>query len=262
MTGGITAAKREEWGLEQDHHLFFALRWEELLNSRTYDSWQVRTSNLSSCLQELLDGLRLARSSPQVFRGLMSVAEEALNLARSDIVVKKHFAPSTPLLEEFCKGVTDGGDPKHEKLQRLESLANILQGWLADYRARVEEELRVILDQEKPPENYKIGLNRLIMSLAVELSRIGYSIPYMRDGWAVLSDPDNGEIKERLDRFFARFSKHLREYVCYVPLRIPVRSLPESKLSGVEFLPPVRLHDELMCVSEEDAYEFTERHAN
>ena len=45
---------RDEWEIKEDLHKFFFLRWQEIFDETTFDSWQVRPCNLTSLLDELL----------------------------------------------------------------------------------------------------------------------------------------------------------------------------------------------------------------
>jgi hypothetical protein len=43
----------EEWNITEEAHQFFSLRWMEIFDLNTFNTWQVRSSNITSILKEL-----------------------------------------------------------------------------------------------------------------------------------------------------------------------------------------------------------------
>lgn len=80
-----------EWDIKSEVHLFFVLRWHELFDEHTFDSWQVRSSNVRTMLDELLYGLKVAQEQPETFKGLSALLDEIKEVGGNDVVIKEEF---------------------------------------------------------------------------------------------------------------------------------------------------------------------------
>jgi hypothetical protein len=55
-----TAEEWATWGIGDECHRFFSLHWTELFDPDTPDTWQVRTCNVKTLINELIDTSRVA----------------------------------------------------------------------------------------------------------------------------------------------------------------------------------------------------------
>ena len=79
------------WGIAEESHRFFVLRWDELFGENTFDAWQVRTCNVPSILNEILETVRVGQTHAPYLVNLEYLLDEATVLASRDFVVSKDF---------------------------------------------------------------------------------------------------------------------------------------------------------------------------
>ncbi len=79
-----------QWNFSFASHRFFILRWFELLDHRTYSSWQVRTSNVTSILHELRDAAKTTAHVPMHHTNVQPLLEELETVLSYDRVVREH----------------------------------------------------------------------------------------------------------------------------------------------------------------------------
>ena len=53
-----------QWSIQEDLQKFLTLLWVELFGESTLDTWQVRTSNVRTLLQELIEAVTVAEQHP------------------------------------------------------------------------------------------------------------------------------------------------------------------------------------------------------
>lgn len=229
----------KEWGLETEAQLFFVLRWEEMFNEETYDSWQVRSCNLTSVLQEIYEVLSIAENSPQVLNAVDSLIEEALSIKNSDILLKEEFSFVSNILDGLGKQidkVKSSGDFSTPK-----RLIRLMEDNLTSYKKRLIDELQKIL-LEASPKKYQKRLYTLTLAFAVELNREGYSLSYLQSLGDLLKNHKVECFEDRMNRFFDNTTGNSMLFECIFPVKINTRSLPSKKaFSNLKLLAPGEL---------------------
>ena len=130
--------KWDEWAIKEDAHKFFLLRWNEIFSEETFDSWQVRTSNLRSILNEIFDLLNVVERVHESHPNIKSLIEEAHYIAKNDIIVKKYFLfiPNyLKKLEELYE--KDVKNFEKRNLTNFKSFLKVIIGNLENYRKKL-----------------------------------------------------------------------------------------------------------------------------
>jgi hypothetical protein len=97
-----TKEKWEAWGIEDECHKFFVLHWHELFHAETPDTWQVRTCNIVTLLEEMIEAARIAEGF-DAYRGVLrSILDETFPVVRRDMVVRNTI-PSSPRTSNLGK---------------------------------------------------------------------------------------------------------------------------------------------------------------
>jgi hypothetical protein len=112
----------EDWrkcGIEKQLHRFFVLLWDEILASETPDSWQIRTCNLRSALEELLDAVQIASRYDPYKHNIPVLMAEIRAMLRVDPVASRHF----PFLADYLPKV-ESAEHVHKDLPELERQVN------------------------------------------------------------------------------------------------------------------------------------------
>ena len=105
MILGYGKKLKQDWGLASDAQLFFVLRWQELFDENAYDSWQVRSCNVRSILEEMLVVLEMAATVHSAYVALTPLGKEATDIAKRDHVINKEYSHVRFVLEKLCQQI-------------------------------------------------------------------------------------------------------------------------------------------------------------
>ena len=217
-----------EWGIVDECHKFFVLHWDELFDAETSDSWQVRTCNILSLLEEMIDAARIAESF-DAYRGVLrSILDEAFPVMSRDAIIKAYYPFVPAYLEVWRKKEIGKSDPA--EVQRL---ATVILGNLKDYWENGVElvlELLIIADKGKKKELYDATLN-----LGIATAARGRSTSYLRDAvrTRVLIQSDRRFI-DRVRDMFRDFAQGERNYECLFWTDGVKRHLADSLPSDIQ----------------------------
>jgi hypothetical protein len=234
----------EKGGLDTEAQLFFVLRWEELFNEYTYDSWQVRTSNLRTILSEMLEVLDMSATSPSSYSALVALSEEMLEIAKKDIVIREDFSKLLYFLEQTSELIEKNRNDKTRDIDSVRRQIRLVQTFLCGYREKLLERLNKLLlaPVGSLGRNYKIELYGLSMSLAIELASNEFSTAYLRDSWQILIQPVSDRFPVRLERFFNSFNREPRSFKVYFPIRTKRINRPEQ-FSNIKIVSSKEIED-------------------
>lgn len=165
----------EKWGLENEAQLFFILRWQELFDLETYNSWRVRTSSVKTIMNELIVGLEMAQTFPRAFNSLKDLLEEALDIANTDIVIKNYYPLVKTQIENLKKLFEKSDNETNRDLNLLGRHIGLISSQLSSYTELLFKHVKKVLIN--PAKEYKNDLYGVSMSLAIELSSNGF-LPY------------------------------------------------------------------------------------
>ena len=171
----------DEVGVEKEHHRVFVLQWDDLFSETELDTWQVRTSNVQTILDEIDQTAEIAQEVETYRHHLPGLAQEALLIARHDPVLEARYPFVRPTLEELVKDKENFRDLGHVRRQ-----AAVLRGRLHDYEANLEADLRALLAHEGGKEKQK--QIRLTTGLATSLAAKGHSLTHLRAAGEVLRE--------------------------------------------------------------------------
>lgn len=203
-----------KWSIDAELHKFFLLRWQEIFDENTFDSWQVRSCNLKTILLEMIEALNIVDKVHIFHPNIKILIEEAKQIASEDKIIAEFF----PYIVEYVKKLdtTYEQNIKNENSKNAESfrkILNVMIGNLHHYRNKLESKIKELISN--PPEKYKIELYSLAMALGIELKSIGYSILALRESYKLLTDTRNGSFLERFIKLTTQFSGNEISYTCY-----------------------------------------------
>ncbi|QEN04090.1 hypothetical protein EW093_05040 [Thiospirochaeta perfilievii] len=210
----ITDEKWKEWNIEKDKHKFFTIRWEELFNDKTYESWQVRSTNVKYLLNEIRESAIISNKVKVHHTNLNDLIEELEITIKSDNIINKYFSSLlfyTNKISKQYKSIKKSDNPDFIEISELAQYGIII---LNDYLNKNFDYLEEILFSE---ENNKKELNTAMQLLAVELHNIGYSFEYIKNSFQILQTTQKFE--EKFIKLKQLFSKELIEFECYYLLR-------------------------------------------
>jgi hypothetical protein len=195
-----------KWGIESEVHKFFVQRWHEIFAEGTYDSWQIRTSNVKTILNEILDAIGVVGNVHAFHRNIEILIDEAIKIAKTDLVISDCF----PYVPEYLAKLKEKykSDVKNESKKDLESfkrLVMVIKGYIKDYKNELIKSLNEMIST--PPDHYKERLYYLIMSLGVELKSEGYSIASLQDSFNILIDTTEADFAKRYENLVNKFDR-------------------------------------------------------
>lgn len=219
----------EEWvayGITEPAHKFFFLRWQELFDEETFDSWQVRTSSVKTILAEMKACVEVVERVHAHHVNIEHLLEEITELAKKDLVIKRLF-PFVPdhITRLKTSYISDVKNQSSLDLPQFKRLINVTLGNLTAYQERLFSSIHDILTTL--PGQYKIDLYSLALHLGVELVANGYSVLALRESSSILTTPGTTFIK-RFEKLHKEFSGKTHDFECFFLVKCP------RELIGIE----------------------------
>ena len=208
------------WGISHELHRFFVLRWNEIFSEETFDSWQVRFANVRSILNEILEAANVAEEAPNSHKSILILVDEAIHCAQNDIIIRESF----PFVDGYLKRLKTEyqrsvKDLSKRNLDILRSLTRIILGHIEKYREKLFSRVNDLI--ENPPEQYKIVLDSLIMSLGIELKSMGYSIHHLRNAFDIFTVESVESFPRRFNKFLSKCDGRMIDYECSFLISLP-----------------------------------------
>ena len=225
---------QEKWGLDNDAQLFFILRWQELFDLETYHSWRVRTSSVKTILNELIIGLEMAKTVPNSYTSLDFLLDEALEIAKTDIIVKEYYPLISFQINNLKTLFDENKNEKKRDLELIERYIGLISAQLSNYKKYLVKYLKQYL--QTPKTNFKNDLYGVAMSLAIELSYQSFSHIFLKEKIEILQNKNNGDFSKRLDIFISTVDCEKKDFTVYFPIRISLKDIASKKVEGVSFL--------------------------
>src|SRR4051794_1270946 len=88
------------WGIASEISQLFVLHWDELFDSQTPDTWQVRTGSTRTVLEEIVEAIDLSMNHERHRHNLPYLFLEARAKISLDPIISKHFPAVTAYLEK------------------------------------------------------------------------------------------------------------------------------------------------------------------
>ncbi len=201
----------QSWGITEDIHKFFYLRWQELFFERTFDSWQVRSSNIRSVLKEVLDTAEIVKDYHIYHPNIPILINEAEKIIGKDLIIKRYF----PYMQEYLGKLSnsyknDIRNLEKSNISKFITLSKIILSYLEKYSEKLKNEIVNLISSS--PRRYKRDLEPLIMALAVDLLSKGYSLNSLRDSCSFLTPNDGTSFVERLIKFMSYFNMEEKKF--------------------------------------------------
>ncbi|MEN6373333.1 MAG: hypothetical protein ABFD75_00960 [Smithella sp.] len=243
------------WGIRNDVHKFFFLRWQELFDEDTFDSWQVRTSNVKTILNEIIESIDIVKDYHSYHANIRDLINEAIDIATFDIIIKKHFTFLLKHLEIIKQTYEAGVKGKETRdLESFKSLVKVISAYLDGYSDKLKRVIGELLEKGEET-GFKIELYQLTMALGVDLKSCGYSDQTLRKSLDILKDANEPCFHKRYYRLLSEYSGALNEYECSYYIQWPP-STPSIDLSQYNIsLSTERKKDQLSDAE----YEFYEK---
>jgi hypothetical protein len=210
----------ERWGISEDVHKFFVLRWHELFDEYTFDSWQVRSSNTRSILEEILEAIGVVQEFHASHVNIKILIDEAKKTAKEDPIIRKY----SPYVPDYLERLADSYEKdmrQKEKLNvnRFSSLARVILSHLNEYPGHLA--VRILDVISNTPDPYKTTLDPLIMGLGVNLISTGYSINSLRDSFRLLTSNADEPFAGRFKKILEEFNGQNKKYTVRLLIRWP-----------------------------------------
>src|SRR5262245_19085521 len=91
----------QSWGILDEFHKFFCLHWTELFDPETPDTWQVRSCNIKTILQELVDTAPVAIRIESYRKVMRAILDEGFAILKRDEVLPRFYPFVVPYLEPW-----------------------------------------------------------------------------------------------------------------------------------------------------------------
>lgn len=137
---GAHAHNWSSLGSEHGYHRLLVLHWGDLFSDEGLDTWQVRTSNVRTLLEEFVHATRVAEDHAPHRHALVDLIDEALNALERDEVVREHYPFLRAALQELGEKVGSGAPSLGDCRRR----ATVLLGRMRDYRDHALADLRSV----------------------------------------------------------------------------------------------------------------------
>jgi len=195
--------------ITKDAHKFFILRWYEIFDEYTFDSWQVRSSNLITILDEILVSCEIVEKIHAHHPNIKSLIDEAKRAVRNDLIIKAHFPFVRHYIDDLETIYTKNTKNKEDlDAKALTRSVRVIQGNLQDYRKYLFEDILSVI--KNPPSKYKKELYSLTLSLGIELLAVGYSLGELRNSLNYLLSDENVDFADKFEGFLDQYSgKHI-----------------------------------------------------
>jgi hypothetical protein len=200
-------------------HKFFVLRWQELFDEETFDSWQVRTSNLNTILSEINSTVDVVKRVHSHHVNIEYLLNEAAEIIKKDITLKTLFPFAADYLDKLKESYNSHVKNQNNiNLAEFQRLINVMIGNLSTYQDKLFRQTHTIL--AKPPDTFKKDLYTLALNLGVELISQGYSVLALRDSLEIILKPGLTFIK-RFEKLHHEFNCKEKEFECYFMVKWP-----------------------------------------
>lgn len=208
------------YGVRQELHRFFVLRWDELFNDETPDTWQIRTSNVLGVLDELVEAIDVAEEHEQSRHNVPVLLDELRAMIHLDPVIPKHFPFVTDYIpaESAQDPSASSSTADQTDFRELRRRLKVIIGQLQNYHKLAINDLRTMLAGAAAKQ--KEAVYDLAMAVAVGWSVMGYSREHLAD-ISDLIDSSEDDFIRRFDRFVARCDGVKRRYRCRFGLNWP-----------------------------------------
>lgn len=229
-------------GIIEEAHKFFILRWYEIFDEYTFDSWQVRSSNLKSILEEILVSCEIVEKIHAHHPNILMLIDEAEKAAENDLIIKGHFPFVSHYIGDlrtiYLKHIKNKDELNSNILARS---VTVMLGNLRDYREYLFDDVLAII--KLPSPKYKKDLYSLTLSLGIELVSTGYSLGGLRSSLELLLWSEGVDFYTKFERFLNQHSGKLFEYRMLFHLSLPkpmdtVEQLPGYDISLSKNRPP------------------------
>ncbi len=223
-----------DWDIKEELHNFFLLRWEEIFNQDTFDSWQVRACNLNTILYEIFEALDTVDKIHAFHPNIIFLIKEAQQIVKEDIIIKKYFSFIPHYLKDLELEYEQNIKNENKKnTVNVQKLIKVMIGHLSDYRNKLISHLKELI--ENPPKKYKHEIYFLTMAFGIELKSMGYSTLALRDSHNILIDNENGTFLNRFAKLIDQFSGKENLYFCYFMISWP-GIFPDLSENNIELI--------------------------
>lgn len=225
----------DEWEIEEGLHKFFFLRWQEIFDETTFDSWQVRSCNLTSILGELLISIDVVDRVHSSHPNILYLIDEAKLIAKDDLIIKKYFSFVSGYLEKLKHEYDNFVKHENKSNENFRKLVKVILGNLVGYREKLEERLLELITTP-PAGKYKNEIYSLTMALGVEVKIQGYSIDVLKESYKILINKEIGPFLERFKKLKDDFSGTENKYGCHFFISWPGKlpNFPENNITFIE----------------------------
>lgn len=230
----------DAWGVPEGLPRYFVLVWEEMLDSETLDTWQVRTLNTRLAIDELNAAVETALRYDVYRRHVAVILQETYEVARVDTVVKR----SHPMLLKFLAPFVNA-KPRDIDLGALRKRVHVGREMLRDYWSECVALLKESLRGEAKEKRLVWELAHTIGSDACGR---GMSPGHLKLLGGGLKTPGS-DFAQRVDVLLAACSSAPLSYTCVMalpPMReARVGALDSDTLTVTEDVPEFRSDETL-----------------
>ncbi|MCP4050481.1 MAG: hypothetical protein GY730_07230 [bacterium] len=224
----------DEWEIKEELHKFFFLRWQEIFDETTFDSWQIRSCNLTSILDELLIAIDVVDRVQSSHQNIQYLIDEAKLIAKDDLFIKEHFSFVGGYLKKLKHEYDSCVKNENKSNDNFRKLVKVILGNLVGYRKRLENSLLTLIIT--PPEkNYKSKIYALTMAFGVEIKAQGYSTDVLKESYKILTKKELGSFVERFKKLKDDFSGTENKYNCHFFISWPGK-LPNFSENNITFI--------------------------
>lgn len=211
----LTKTKWEEQGYSNTRHIFFIQVWRELLSKLTSISWQVKTSNTKSLVNELLYNVEIVKEYPKAIDNISPIIEEINNRYHQEKLIIDKVNP----LFAKCLSNLNKIEKKYDNIKQIYSLTSLLSLGLSLYQPTLFLEIENILSSESKDSRYKKNLYTYISGLLTELISTGFSYAFL-ETLLEQFDGENGKpFKQSFEEMKERLNKGDLEFRCIYDFR-------------------------------------------
>ncbi len=202
----------------------FVQVWREALDFNTNPSWQVRTMNIRTILDELLRVVTIAVDHERSRANIPFVVDEARHIARGDPIITRHFP--------FVRGHLDRLE--ENKLSSCRTTATIARGLLHGYESHIEQAVReeLITRSNSKEKQY---VTELTLAYATDRHCAGFARDYLDQQIFPVLEGEN--FAAEFSQFVNRCKTEKRAFKVYFLTQVPdslkrpefnIQGLPES----------------------------------